>query len=118
MSESRRKRPSALSSEDLGDNGLERDGLRSKEPARPKLGANPVVLCKILSAFFEKNDLILEGKREFRDFFFTSGEGGVGSTVGRVGYGGFEGDTRGLEILSATFESDKKFCSRIRERCT
>jgi hypothetical protein len=44
MRESRRKRPSALSSEERGDNRAEFDGLRSSEVLRPKFGAIDAVL--------------------------------------------------------------------------
>lgn len=44
MRESRRKRPSALSSKERGDNGAEFDGLRSSEVLRPKFGAIDAVL--------------------------------------------------------------------------
>lgn len=115
--ESWRKRPRGLSRDDLDGNNPEPDDLMSSEPLRPRLGDIPAVRWRRCSAFLERNDMIPDGDMESRNRLLPPG-GGARSIMGVVGYDRSEVDGRDLETVNVTLESARKYCSRIRERCT
>lgn len=112
--ESRRRRTRGLSMDDRA----ELDDLISNEPLRPMLGPNTAVLWKTCSAFLERNDIIPDGNIESRSRLRVSSEVVGRSRIGLEGYDCTKGLDCGFETSKAIFESDKRCCSRMRERCT
>lgn len=114
--ESLRKRPRALSSDVLGVSRPEPGRLISRDPERP----SPELFMRLakLGDFLEKKDMIPEGKSELFDLLLVA-EGCAGLRTGRLGCcSALDGVGRDLDNFKETFESDKKCCSRRRDKCT